>query len=209
MGRHRLHEAAGVGVPGGVEDGIDRAVDLDWWQEVAIGPNVRVIAVPVQHGSMRGTCDRDATLWAGYVITGPSGRVMFAGDTGYGPHFQEIGRRLGPFRAALLPIGAFKPESVLAPVHMSPAGAVRAHHDLGALGEPIHDLALAFVAPLSADENRVCHKIKLLSRNKNPRTRVRGKVLVSLPGEARKVRQCGQAGTPGATVRFSTHKLPA
>jgi L-ascorbate metabolism protein UlaG (beta-lactamase superfamily) len=93
---------------------------------------VRVIAVPVQHGSMRGLCDRDATLWAGFVITGPSGRVFFAGDTGYGPHFAEIRQRLGPVRAALLPIGAFRPEEVLAPVHMSPRDAVRAHHDLGA-----------------------------------------------------------------------------
>ncbi len=122
LGNHLLIEGAGV----------DRAVDLDWWQEVEIGPNVRVIAVPAQHGSMRGLCDRDATLWAGFVISGPSGRVFFAGDTGYGPHFAAIRRRLGPMRLALLPIGAFRPQEVLAPVHMSPADAVRAHHDLGA-----------------------------------------------------------------------------
>lgn len=129
----RPYVIAGLGNAALFEDaGVDRAVDLDWWQEIEVGPNVRIIAVPVQHGSMRGVCDRDATLWAGYVITGPSGRVFFAGDTGYGPHFAEIRRRLGPMRAALLPIGAFRPEAVLAPVHMSPADAVRAAHDLEA-----------------------------------------------------------------------------
>lgn len=112
--------------------GVHGGIDLDWWQEVEIGPSVRVIAVPAQHASMRGLCDRDATLWAGFVITGPSGRVFFAGDTGYGPHFTALRERLGPMRVALLPIGSSKPQEVLAPVHMSPADALRAHRDLGA-----------------------------------------------------------------------------
>ena len=35
--------------------------------------------------------------------------------------------------------------------------ALEAHHDVGALGEPVDDLALALVAPLGADYHDVCH----------------------------------------------------
>ena len=35
--------------------------------------------------------------------------------------------------------------------------ALVAHDDIGALGEPVDDLAFAFIAPLGADHNHVCH----------------------------------------------------
>ena len=35
--------------------------------------------------------------------------------------------------------------------------ALEAHHDIGALGQPIDDLALAFVAPLGADDHDIGH----------------------------------------------------
>ena len=88
--------------------------------------------MPAQHFSGRGLCDRNGTLFLGYVVRGPSGSVYFAGDTGYSPHFAEIRRRLGPIRLAVLPIGAYKPEWFMAPVHMSPSQAAQAQADLGA-----------------------------------------------------------------------------
>ncbi len=112
--------------------GFPGAIELDWWQEVEIASGVRLWAVPARHFSSRGLHDRNRTLWAGFVLQGPGGSVFFAGDTGAGPHFAEIRRRLGPPRAALLPIGAFRPEWFMGPVHMSPADAVQAQRDLGA-----------------------------------------------------------------------------
>jgi len=35
--------------------------------------------------------------------------------------------------------------------------ALKAHHDIGALTQPIDDLALAFVAPLGADDHDIGH----------------------------------------------------
>ena len=35
--------------------------------------------------------------------------------------------------------------------------ALEAHDDIGALGQPVDDLALAFVAPLSADHGDIAH----------------------------------------------------
>lgn len=115
------------------------ATDLDWWQSAAISEDVRVHCVPAQHFSSRGLTDRDANLWCGFVVETPHGAIYFAGDTGYGPHFQMIAERFGPIRLALLPIGAFRPEWFMRAVHISPREAVRAARDLGAqLSIPMH-----------------------------------------------------------------------
>ena len=115
-----------------VEKGIARVRELDWWQSVDLHNGVRLWAVPVQHFSGRGVCDRNGTLWTGYVLQGKGGPVFFAGDTGFGPHFQSVRARFGPVALALLPIGAFRPEWFMGPVHMSPDEAVNAHRVLEA-----------------------------------------------------------------------------
>ena len=43
--------------------GARRIRELDWWQEVEVGPAV-VAATPAQHFSARGIHDRNRTLWA-------------------------------------------------------------------------------------------------------------------------------------------------
>lgn len=113
-------------------EGIANAGDLDWWQSVELRNGVKLTAVPAQHFSNRGLADRDGTLWVGFVIEGSEGYTYFAGDTGYGPHFEQIRARFGRPRLAILPIGAFAPEWFMAPVHISPAEAVKAHEVLGA-----------------------------------------------------------------------------
>jgi L-ascorbate metabolism protein UlaG (beta-lactamase superfamily) len=110
---------------------IGRVAELDWWQRAEIG-GARVTAVPARHFSGRGLRDTNATLWCGYAIESAAGTVYFAGDTGWGPHFQQIRERLGAPRLALLPIGAYRPEWFMSPVHMSPREAVEAHGVLGA-----------------------------------------------------------------------------
>lgn len=108
------------------------AHDLDWWQSAELGHGVILTAVPAQHFSNRGLTDHNGTLWTGFAIRGKGGYVYFAGDTGFGPHFQQLRERLGPPRLAVLPIGAYRPEWFMAPVHISPAEAVKAHQALGA-----------------------------------------------------------------------------
>ena len=106
--------------------------ELDWWQSAEALDRLRITAVPARHFSGRGLRDRNETLWCGYVIEGPSGTVYFAGDTGYGLHFREIGERFPKVRLAFLPIGAFRPQWFMGPVHISPEDAVRAHEEVGA-----------------------------------------------------------------------------
>jgi L-ascorbate metabolism protein UlaG (beta-lactamase superfamily) len=129
LGNHHLLQRAGLPV-------VDA---LDWWQSIDLPGGLTITLVPAQHFSSRTPWDRDETLWGGFVISGPSGNVLFAGDTGYGPHFGEIVRRFSPIRLALLPIAPFWPQPSKEPsqpyrlsVHMGPAEAVKAHLDLGA-----------------------------------------------------------------------------
>ena len=112
--------------------GVAGAEEVDWWQELSLGEGIRVTAMPAKHFSGRGFFDRDRSLWASYMISGPTGNVYFGGDTGFGPHFQQVRERFGNIRLAILPIGAFEPVWFMSRVHVSPEEALRAHAILGA-----------------------------------------------------------------------------
>ncbi|MFC9793710.1 MBL fold metallo-hydrolase [Streptomyces sp. NPDC127584] len=109
-----------------------RVTELDWWEAAELD-GVRFDFVPAHHWSKRTLLDTCRSLWGGWVLTDRSGRrVHFAGDTGYGHWFAEIGRRFPGIDLALLPIGAYEPRWWLSDVHTDPEEAVRAHQDLGA-----------------------------------------------------------------------------
>lgn len=105
--------------------------ELDWWDEAVHGA-ATVAATPVQHFSGRWINDRNATLWAGWMIRIDGQQVFFAGDTGYSPDFEDIHARYGPVDLALIPIGAYAPRWFMAPVHVNPTEAVQIHQDLRA-----------------------------------------------------------------------------
>jgi L-ascorbate metabolism protein UlaG (beta-lactamase superfamily) len=102
-------------------------IELDWWDRIDFGLEHSLYYVPARHFSARGILDRNRTLWGGYVVKGPKHMIYFAGDTGFGPHFAEIRKRLGPPSLSLLPIGAFEPRWFMQSVHISPEEAVEAH----------------------------------------------------------------------------------
>jgi L-ascorbate metabolism protein UlaG (beta-lactamase superfamily) len=105
--------------------------ELDWWDAIDIGP-LRITATPARHFSARTPFDRNRALWGGFMLAHAAGQILFAGDSGAGPHWTDIAERLGAPDVALLPIGAYEPRWFMAPVHMNPAEAVQAHFDLGA-----------------------------------------------------------------------------
>jgi L-ascorbate metabolism protein UlaG (beta-lactamase superfamily) len=155
LDRHAIAELAakteyfitplGVGdtlIDWGVEPGKVR--QLDWWQSIEAGA-LRLVATPAQHFSGRGLFDRDATLWASWVIETPELKLFFSGDTGYFEGFKAIGERHGPFDVTLMETGAYDPQ--WPDVHMQPHETLQAHRDLrGEWLLPIHngtfDLAL-------------------------------------------------------------------
>ena len=112
--------------------GIRRIEEIDWWETAHTAP-LPITLTPAQHFSARHMFDRNRALWGGFLIDAGAGRrILFAGDTGYGPHFREIAARLSPIDLALLPIGAYEPRWFMKDIHMNPAEAVQAHLDLGA-----------------------------------------------------------------------------
>jgi L-ascorbate metabolism protein UlaG (beta-lactamase superfamily) len=111
--------------------GFRRIQEVDWWEGAGTAP-LRVTAAPAQHFSARTPFDRNRALWSGFVIDVEGRRIFFAGDTGYGGHFQQIRERLGPIDVALLPIGAYEPRWFMKDIHMDPWEAAQAHRDLDA-----------------------------------------------------------------------------
>jgi L-ascorbate metabolism protein UlaG (beta-lactamase superfamily) len=112
--------------------GIAEVEELDWWESRSRG-GVVLTAVPAQHWSARTWWDTNRRLWSGWVVAGRDRRLYFAGDTGYwAPLFREIGRRLGPFDLAAVPIGAYLPPAMMRMSHTTPEEALDVSADVGA-----------------------------------------------------------------------------
>lgn len=118
--------------------GIDasKITELDWWQTV-LHEGIEFTATPARHFSGRGITDRNQTLWASWVIKGSSCNIYFSGDSGYGPHFKEIGERFGPFDFAMIECGQYNEKWEA--IHMMPEQSMQAFLDVkGGILMPIH-----------------------------------------------------------------------
>lgn len=114
----------------------ERIVELDWWQDIAHG-DLEFVCTPAQHFSGRKFGNRQSTLWSSWVIRSASESIFFSGDSGYGPHFKEIGEKYGPFDFAMMECGQYN-ES-WPDIHMFPEETVQAGKDVDAkVVMPIH-----------------------------------------------------------------------
>lgn len=105
----------------------ERITELDWWEERDF-EGLSLACTPSRHFSGRTLTDRFTTLWCSWVICANKTNVFFSGDTGYGPHFKQIGDKYGPFDVTLLECGQYDPLWPM--VHMQPEQTVTAHLDL-------------------------------------------------------------------------------
>jgi len=106
----------------------------DWGDRVTLSSDVTVTLAPMRHWSARGLFDRNKALWAAFIIATPAGRIYHVGDSGYGDgfRFREARALYGPFRLAILPIGAYEPRWFMRDQHMEPDESVKAFLDCGA-----------------------------------------------------------------------------
>jgi N-acyl-phosphatidylethanolamine-hydrolysing phospholipase D len=140
--------------------GFRNVVELDWWGEhELLHGRFRVVSTPARHWTRRTPWSTNRRLWCSFAIVpsndgGP--RVFFGGDSAYASVFREIGARLGPFDAAILPIGAYEPRWFMGSSHANPEEAVQMYEDLGAGGAflPNHwgTFRLTFEDPLEPPE---------------------------------------------------------
>jgi len=123
-----------IGVmPWGVGDlalnlGFERVIELEWWESFS-QKDWTVTLTPSKHWGARVLRDHHRG-YGGFILEHQGRRIYHAGDSAYFHGFEQIGRRLPP-EIALLPIGAYHPESFRR-VHMGPDQAVRAFTDLRA-----------------------------------------------------------------------------
>lgn len=110
--------------------GAKNIIELDWWDAFTQNSELKIILAPAKHWSSRTLNDKREALWGSFMIESKKEKIYFAGDTGYGPHFLEIHKRLGTPTLSLLPIGAYEPRWFMKGMHMNPEEAVLAHIDL-------------------------------------------------------------------------------
>jgi L-ascorbate metabolism protein UlaG (beta-lactamase superfamily) len=116
-----------------------RITTLVWWQSIVHVPTatqslgavrvrdpVEITLTPSQHWSRRGFFDKNLALHGGFAVNaGSAARFYYVGDSGYTPNlFSVIGRELGPFDLAAIPIGAYKPRRIHRTSHMDPEHAL-------------------------------------------------------------------------------------
>jgi N-acyl-phosphatidylethanolamine-hydrolysing phospholipase D len=112
--------------------------ELDWWEEAEAG-GWRFTLVPAQHWSKRLSQPENSTLWGAWLADTGRTRLLFGGDSAWFEGFHELGRRLAPLDAALLPVGAYEPRWFMRVAHMNPEEALLALRALGAAtGVPMH-----------------------------------------------------------------------
>jgi len=141
------HIVTSLGVGSHLESwGFDmgKVTELDWWGEwkgdrsdagdvggvgTALGAGeLSLMATPARHFSGR-SLKRNQTLWSGFVLKAGGHHFFLGGDSGYGEHFKEIGRRCGPFDIVLLECGQYG--KYWPKIHMFPPQVVQAARDLG------------------------------------------------------------------------------
>jgi L-ascorbate metabolism protein UlaG (beta-lactamase superfamily) len=122
----------GLGVGSHFEHwGYDKSIliEKDWYESAELGEGFEAIFTPSRHRSGRGI-KSNQTLWGSFVIKTPSSKLFYSGDTGYGPHFKDIGEKYGPFDIALMECGQYS--RYWRQSHMMPSEVVQASVELKA-----------------------------------------------------------------------------
>ncbi|MEA3044409.1 MAG: hypothetical protein QOH47_2247 [Sphingomonadales bacterium] len=98
-----------------------------------------VIVERSHHWGSRWGSDRNRALWSAFTLRLPGGNIFFAGDTGWGDgSWVAEAARHGPFRLAIIPIGAYLPREVMRESHVAPDEALRIFAGL----DPVRALAV-------------------------------------------------------------------
>ncbi len=113
-----------------------KIMELDWWEQTPF-QDLKFVCTPAQHFSGRGFRDRGKTLWSSWIIASETENIFFSGDSGYGDHFKEIGKKYGPFDFAMMECGQYN--ELWKEIHMMPEETAQAGVDVGAKKiMPIH-----------------------------------------------------------------------
>jgi L-ascorbate metabolism protein UlaG (beta-lactamase superfamily) len=187
LGNDRILAARGIG-----------AVAKDWGESVRLGP-AEILVERNHHWSSRWGVDRNRALWSAFTIRLPGGNILFAGDTGFGDGgWVAEAARHGPFRLAIIPIGAYEPRDFMKAHHVDPAEAMAIYRMLqpaAGLGMHWGTFQLSFEA-LDDPPRR-------LAALRAQAGRAGAGFMTVQPGGSFDVPVLGPASAPGSAVRSS------
>jgi L-ascorbate metabolism protein UlaG (beta-lactamase superfamily) len=113
-----------------------RIIELDWEERASIA-GLELVATAARHFSGRRRPGENTTLWASWVVAGPSRKVFYTGDSGYFDDYAKIGAAHGPFDLTLVQVGAYSP--YWPDIHMTPEEGVATHLAVrGQVLVPVH-----------------------------------------------------------------------
>ncbi|EAZ82957.1 MBL fold metallo-hydrolase [Algoriphagus machipongonensis] len=104
----------------------DLITEFNWWKSEDLN-NIQITYTPTRHFSGRGLTDRAKSMWGGWAFKTNNENIWFSGDGGYGEHFEEVGKRLGPFDFAWMECGQYNENWRL--IHLFPDESVQAAMD--------------------------------------------------------------------------------
>lgn len=84
----------------------NKLIEKNWYDSLTPFEGFHITLTPARHFSGR-LLRRNISLWTSYVLQTPTKKLFLGGDSGYGPHFKEIGEHFGPFDLAILECGQY------------------------------------------------------------------------------------------------------
>lgn len=110
--------------------GFDTAkiTELDWNDEIHIA-DLKLTCLPTRHFSGRGLKQRQS-LWGSFTLETGTYTIYIGGDSGYGKHIAEIGKRFPNIDLALMENGQYNEN--WKHIHFLPADLRKALNDIGA-----------------------------------------------------------------------------
>lgn len=103
-----------------------KVYETDWWEETEI-ENLKIYTLPSRHFSGRGLV-RNKSLWASFLIENRDYKLFLNGDSGYGPHYKEIGGKFGKIDFVAMEAGQYNKE--WSNIHILPEEILYALEDL-------------------------------------------------------------------------------
>ena len=84
----------------------EKIIEMNWGESTLLN-DIELICLPARHFSGRGPLNRNSTLWCSWAIKSNTSKIYFSGDSGFGFHLYEIGKKHGPFDLALIDCGQY------------------------------------------------------------------------------------------------------